>query len=169
LALFLRGRVPTLGLLSRIGIFVAGLTSWLVADGVLHLDRVDARPSSGSIVASYAFVDIGCLLFFFSFLGLLPRWVPKPLVYLGKISYGLYVFHMLSLSVSWRLFWLSESQRSSLQTTTWNGVVLGFHVVLILLVSMGMTLMCATLSYRCLERPFLRLKERFTFVRSRNV
>jgi len=169
LALFLRGRVPTLGLASRIWIFVAGLASWLVANGLFPLDRTDVSPSSSSIVASYAFVDIGCVLLFLSFLGLLPRWVPKPLVYLGKISYGLYVFHMLSLSVSWRLLWLSESQRPSLHTTTWNGVVLGARALLILLLSMGMTLMCATLSYRFLEQPFLKLKERFTFVRSRNV
>jgi peptidoglycan/LPS O-acetylase OafA/YrhL len=167
LALFLRGRVPTLGLASRIGMFVVGLASWLVADGVFHLDGVDVRPSPSSIVATYAFVDIGCLLFFFSFLGLLSRWVPKPLVYLGKISYGLYVFHMLSLTVSWRLFWLSESQRSSLQTTTLNVVALGARAVLILLVAMGMTVMCAALSYRFLERPFLSMKERFTFIRSR--
>jgi len=169
LALGLRGRVPTLGLASRVVIFIAGLACWLVAEGTFHFDRVDIRQSPGSIVASYAFVAVGCALFFFSFLGLLPRWVPKPLIYLGKISYGLYVFHMLCLSVSWRLFWLSESQRSSLQTTTWNGVVLGARAVLVLLVSMGMTVMCATLSYRFLERPFLKLKQGFTFVCSRNV
>jgi len=169
LALCLRGRVPALGLLSRIAIFVAGLTSWLIADGVLRLGGADARLSSGSIIAGYAFVAIGCLLFFVSFLGMLTRWVPKRLVYLGKISYGLYVFHMLALSVSWRLFWPAESQRSSLQATSWNGVVLGARAALILLVSMGMTVICAALSYRFLEQPFLSIKERFTFVRSRNV
>jgi peptidoglycan/LPS O-acetylase OafA/YrhL len=165
LALFLRGRAPTLGLSSRIGIFAAGLTSWLIADGMLRIDKANVSPSSGSIAAGYAFVATGCLLLFVSFLGLLPRWVPKPLVYLGKISYGLYVFHMLSLSVFWRLFWASESQRSSLQTG--SGIILGARAVLILLLSMGMTVMCATLSYRFLERPFLAMKERFTFVRSR--
>ena len=123
LALFLRGRAPTLGLSSRIGIFAAGLTSWLIADGMLRIDKANVSPSSGWIAAGYAFVATGCLLLFVSFLGLLPRWVPKPLVYLGKISYGLYVFHMLSLSVFWRLFWASESQRSSLQTG--SGIILG--------------------------------------------
>jgi len=169
LALYLRGHVPALGLASRIGIFVAGVASWLIADGVLRLGRADIRLSSGSILAGYAFVAMGCLLFFFSFLGALPRWVPQPLVYLGKISYGLYVFHMLSLNVSWRLFWPAESQKSSLQTTSWTGAVLGARAVLILLVSMGLTVICAALSYRFLERPFLSIKERFTFVRSRNV
>jgi peptidoglycan/LPS O-acetylase OafA/YrhL len=169
LALYLRGSVPSLGLASRMGVFVAGLTSWLIADSVLRLDRAEVSPSSSWVVTGYAFVALGCLLFFVSFVGLLPRWVPKPLVYLGKISYGLYVFHMLCLSVSWRLFWLSESQRSSLQTTGWDGVFLGGRVVLILLVAMGMTVLCAVLSYRFLERPFLSIKERFTFIRSRSV
>jgi peptidoglycan/LPS O-acetylase OafA/YrhL len=169
LALFLRGRVPTLKLGPRVGICAAGIASWLVADGVFHLSRVDVKPSAGSIVASYAFVAIGCILFFVSFLGLPPRWAPKPLVYLGKISYGLYVFHMLSLSASWKLFSLCDSQRSWLRTTSWDGLVLTSGFLLILLVSLGMTLMLAMLSYRFLERPFLSMKERFTFIRSRNV
>jgi peptidoglycan/LPS O-acetylase OafA/YrhL len=131
----------------------------------LRADAANISSSSGSIAAGYTFIATGCLLLFVSFLGLLPRWVPKPLVYLGKISYGLYVFHMLSLSVFWRLFWFSENQRSSLQTG--SGIILGARAVLILLLSLGMTVMCATLSYRFLERPFLAMKERFTFVRSR--
>lgn len=167
LALYLRGRVPTLSLTLRIATFTVGLASWLIADGLLRMDRADVRPSSGSIVAGYAFVAIGCLLFLISFLGMLPRWLPRPLVYLGKISYGLYVFHMLCLSVFWKLFWLPETQRSSLHTTAWNGGVLGARAVLILLVSLSMTVMCAALSYRFLEQPFLGIKERFTFVRSR--
>jgi peptidoglycan/LPS O-acetylase OafA/YrhL len=163
LALHLRGRVPTLGLAPRMGIFAVGFTAWLIADGVLRLHGTDA------IVAGYAFVAAGCLLFFVSFLGMLPRWLPKPLVYLGKISYGLYVFHMLCLSVSWKLFWVSERQRSLLHTTAWNGTVLVVRVVLILLVSMGLTVICASLSYRFLEQPFLNIKERFAFVRSRKI
>ena len=43
LALCLRGRVPALGLPSRIAIFVAGLTSWLIADGVLRLGGADVK------------------------------------------------------------------------------------------------------------------------------
>jgi peptidoglycan/LPS O-acetylase OafA/YrhL len=67
------------------------------------------------------------------------------LVYLGRISYGLYVVHLAvivvvgSLDLPW--FW---------------------RVPLILVLTFGL----AAASYRLLEAPFLRLKERFTYVRS---
>jgi peptidoglycan/LPS O-acetylase OafA/YrhL len=168
LALVLRGRVLTLRLWARIGVFVAGLTSWLIADGVFHIDDPGPRHSPGSIVIGYAFVGLGCLLFLASFLGLSPRLLPKTLVHFGKISYGLYVFHMLSLCVCWKLFWPAEAP-TSLPRTTAGAVLLGGRAVVILLVGMAMTIMLAELSYRFLERPFLRMKERFAFISSRAV
>jgi peptidoglycan/LPS O-acetylase OafA/YrhL len=165
LALALRGRALILRPAVRIGLFVAGLTSWLVADGVFQIDRT---MSTGpfSMVTGYACVAIGCTLLFGSFLGLSRRWLPKPLVYLGKVSYGLYVFHMLALNISWALFWPSEAQRSSL-ATSWAFVSLTARAGLVLIVGLGTTVALAALSYRFLERPFLNLKQRFTFIPSR--
>jgi peptidoglycan/LPS O-acetylase OafA/YrhL len=34
------------------------------------------------------------------------------------------------------------------------------------LISLGLTVLTASISYQCFERPFLRLKQRFTFVTS---
>lgn len=69
------------------------------------------------------------------------------LVYLGRISYGLYVFHEPVLAASplhhWELPWFVR-----------------------LPIAFGLTVAIAALSYRLLEQPFLRLKERFTYVRS---
>ncbi len=70
----------------------------------------------------------------------------RPLVFLGRISYGLYVFHAAALYVTERLF--HDVPRRA-----------GFGLAL--------TVALATLSYYALELPFLRLKERFTHVRSR--
>jgi peptidoglycan/LPS O-acetylase OafA/YrhL len=72
----------------------------------------------------------------------------RPLVYLGRISYGLYVFHVPVLAEAsplhdWQLPWFVR-----------------------LPIAFGLTVAIAALSYRFLEQPFLRLKERFTHVRS---
>jgi peptidoglycan/LPS O-acetylase OafA/YrhL len=68
------------------------------------------------------------------------------LVYLGRISYGLYVFHFPVI----------------------YGVREGFGLrwPLRLLLTLGLTVALAAYSYRFLEQPFLRLKQRFTYVRS---
>jgi peptidoglycan/LPS O-acetylase OafA/YrhL len=68
------------------------------------------------------------------------------LVYLGRISYGLYVYHFPAL-------WLAEH----LEVRWW-----AYHLPLVATLTLG----AAACSYRLLEQPFLRLKERFTYVRS---
>jgi peptidoglycan/LPS O-acetylase OafA/YrhL len=69
-----------------------------------------------------------------------------PLVFLGRISYGLYVFHAAALYVTERLFH-DVPRRAG--------------------VGLALTVAAAAVSYYVLEMPFLRLKERFTHVRSR--
>lgn len=68
------------------------------------------------------------------------------LVYLGRISFGLYIFHQAVA----------------------QGVLLHVDVPwpLRLGLSFALTLCLAAVSYVLLERPFLRLKARFTYVRS---
>ena len=70
------------------------------------------------------------------------------LVYLGRISYGLYVFHLFALALMAQLFVMP---------------VLGipFNFELRLAFSFLLTIMFAVVSYKVLELPFLRLKERF--------
>jgi peptidoglycan/LPS O-acetylase OafA/YrhL len=78
----------------------------------------------------------------------------RPLVYLGRISYGLYVYHELVLKLDDRLFpdyAVSVSQMAA----HW-------------LFGLGGTIVLAAASYRWIELPFLRLKrKRFTVVASR--
>jgi peptidoglycan/LPS O-acetylase OafA/YrhL len=76
----------------------------------------------------------------------------RAIVYLGKISYGLYVFHALSLYLVGRVI-----------PTTSNAV----FVLLRLVLALPLTVVAAALSYRYLEHPFLRLKEHFARVTSR--
>ena len=72
-----------------------------------------------------------------------------PIVYLGRISYGLYVLH--SFAIDGVRKWLDLPERAS--STAGVGFIL--------------TCGLAIVSYHGLERPFLRLKQRFTVVESR--
>ena len=75
------------------------------------------------------------------------------LVYLGRISYGLYVFHMLALMCS---DYLIPHFTASVK-----------RLVLRELIALMLTVALAAASYRWLETPFLKLKQRFTHVLSR--
>lgn len=74
-----------------------------------------------------------------------------PLRYFGKISYGIYVYHLVAIYVAVKVF-----QRLGVDNS-----------VLLFLVAVAVALATAALSYRILERPFLLLKERFTRIQSR--
>ncbi len=70
-----------------------------------------------------------------------------PLRYLGKISYGLYVYHF-------PVIWFSIRVRDF-------GVVDPFAKPVIALISFIGTLLVASISYKYLERPLLNLKDSF--------
>ena len=74
----------------------------------------------------------------------------EPLHYLGKISYGLYLLHPLAIVASIRLC----------IALGWTNDVVVYPTILVAAIGL------ATISYRFLEAPFLRLKSRFAFVAS---
>lgn len=74
--------------------------------------------------------------------------------YLGKISYGIYVIHPLVLYALGRLFYGRLAYDNAL------------HYVFVYVLCLGGTLLAAHLSYQFLEKPFLRLKQRFARVKS---
>ena len=82
----------------------------------------------------------------------------KILGYLGKISYGLYVFHFVGLELAYNITGPYVSTERLL-----------VYPATILLISLAITVAISMISYQFLERPFLRLKERFTFIRSRPI
>jgi peptidoglycan/LPS O-acetylase OafA/YrhL len=93
---------------------------------------------------------------------LLKRW----LIYLGKISYGLYVYHGFVISMTRYLdyelmtYWQSRLGSPPSIIAVWLLYIVG---------SFSLTVIVASCSYRWLEAPFLRLKRRFTTVASRPV
>lgn len=105
------------------------------------------KAGAGHLVATvlvFLVVAVACGGVLLAALSARGSWLGHPaLVYLGRISYGLYVFHVASLSLFNSLWW------------PWRG-----------LFGLGITILAAALSYRFLERPFLRLKDRLTYIRS---
>jgi len=78
-------------------------------------------------------------------------------VRMGKVSYGLYVYHFIAIGVVQQ--YLAGHFKGTLPVQ-WGTF---------LLVAFALTAALALTSYEVLERPFLKLKSRFTHVKSRPV
>ncbi len=144
---------PAWGAGFRAAMLCLGIALWLGASYFNTLSLTGIRPPS-CLVISYLLAGGGCVCLFLSCLGSPARWWPKQLLYLGKISYGLYVFHFLSLMMAHRLF-------------RGHGQQFPFSEPLKDLLALGFALGFAAVSYKYLEKPFLALKEKFAFVKSR--
>jgi peptidoglycan/LPS O-acetylase OafA/YrhL len=82
--------------------------------------------------------------------GLLGRVLSHPLpIYLGRISYGIYLYHPL---VKWAVFELASEDAAWLD-----------EPVLAFMVLVPLTLAAASLSWHCLEAPLVRLKSRLPY------
>ena len=70
--------------------------------------------------------------------------------WLGKISYGIYVYHLLFHGA---FLWITDRIAPGLSNNA--------HLCLLFLVALAGTLCIASLSFYTYESAFLRLKERF--------
>lgn len=120
----------------------AALVIWLGAPGISDVSEVIGYPVTGAV----------CLLLICAidrFMLAARALGSKPMRHLGKISYGIYVFHLFGLWLSDRI--VGEASAPYVR----------------LAVGILITLTLAEISYHLLERPFLLLKERFTVVHNR--
>lgn len=92
-----------------------------------------------ALCLAYFLLAVACCLFIVG-MQRLPTW--RPITYLGKISYGLYVFHIPAIALI--------------------GSRLGMFVSP--LVSLAVTVAAAALSYATFERPLLQLKRQFEVI-----
>jgi peptidoglycan/LPS O-acetylase OafA/YrhL len=88
-----------------------------------------------------------------AFLGLSWRQLPRWAVYLGRVSFGLYVFHGVAHDLSFYIF-------------PKTGDFHGSMFILRFFTAFGLTVAMATVSYRYIESPFLKLKKRHTIIES---
>jgi len=153
LSLKLRGGTPRWGIAVRLAVGLGAVVLWFIASYVFHIK--DPEPTSAIyLVAGYTAVEIGCVMFLLSVMGVAPKRLPRVLIYLGRISFGLYVFHGLGLEVASNL-----SHRLGASYSGFAQNVFGLAV----------TISLASLSYSFYEKPFLKLKKRMELVKSRPV
>jgi peptidoglycan/LPS O-acetylase OafA/YrhL len=156
LAATLDGRLPQLDAETRGRILAASLATLLVVAFGINVLKGPALALHQTL--GWSIGALGCAGIVIALLGAdspIARFLGSPpVVYLGRLSYGLYVFHELGL-----LFAKAMLPRDNRSAWTWIAQAgLGFVL----------TMALAAASYRWLEGPFLRLKERyFTRVRSR--
>ena len=144
LAVALRGRAPQIKSVVRMLLAGAALATFLLVAKYLSQDG----PTSVITYTATALASVTLLLAVLQtdarFLRLRAfSW----LVYLGRISYGLYVLHLLALALIPKVM------------IVYLGIPLSFGLRVLL--SFALTVLLAAVSYRWLEQPFLRLKKRF--------
>jgi peptidoglycan/LPS O-acetylase OafA/YrhL len=162
LAIFLKGKIPNWSILSRSIQFTVGMSCWFFAVYGLGVKSYDGHPTVFGAIIGWLLVLIGATLFFIATLGVSLKIVPKSLVYLGRISFGLYMFHSLIFHLifhNFRSYW--ENPLIKFQFSTTTIAIVG--TVLVFAITVGL----ASVSYRYFERPFLKLKERFAIINSR--
>ncbi|HEX4425951.1 MAG TPA: acyltransferase [Terriglobales bacterium] len=151
-AAVLRGGVPNFKLGTRLGMLIAGILPLaLVANywKIHEPEHLDWIPT----LAGFPLVAVSCTLIMLAVLGVKLR-MPQSLLYLGKISYGLYVYHALGNVLSNKLIPVHTAF---------------IQLALRPIAALGITLVLAAISYAVLESPFLKLKKRFAHVESRPV
>lgn len=141
-------------------IFLAGLFALV---GVCALPNVYAE--GWHLPLSYTLVGLGMTLIVHAVLNQKQSPVKRAFqnrvfTYLGKISYGLYVYSALGLL-------LGGLAVNRLLHIPKNAVL--YHPLGVMLVSLLITILLSILSYQLVEKNFLRLKKRFTVIESRPI
>jgi peptidoglycan/LPS O-acetylase OafA/YrhL len=142
----------------RAALLAAGVATMLIMSA--WCDPYWSPNSALTLFVGYPVVTLGCVAIFFAFLGMefnLAKPTTRALAYLGKISYGLYIWHMLGLELAKKVVmlhlpWLGEWADSS---------------IFITICALALTIAIAAASYRFLETPFLKLKSRYALIPSR--
>jgi peptidoglycan/LPS O-acetylase OafA/YrhL len=155
LCLFLHDRIPRPSVPLRLMNLVLAAGCWYTAIAVFHILGY-ASGGSFSLMAGYALAALGSCLILYAFLGINRKLLPGWAVYLGRISYGLYVFHMLAYQIAGAILPHQEAPGIAARLVK-NATAL------------GITILLASLSYHFFESPFLRMKKHFEIVKSRPV
>jgi peptidoglycan/LPS O-acetylase OafA/YrhL len=163
-SVYLNGKQPQSNIFTRLLMFILGVGCWMIASIVCEINA-DAPHLATMVqsVSGWILILIGVMLMFFSLLGISSKYLPNPLIYLGRISFGMYIVHITIYWIIYRIFkdeLVLVSDKMGL--ANWKNE-LGFVLAFMITVSF------ATLSYHFFEKPFLKLKNRFTLVPSREL
>ncbi|QNI32700.1 acyltransferase [Alloacidobacterium dinghuense] len=165
LALALNGGTPKIGHMARCASGCAGVGLWLLAAYATGIKRPGVQASCLQFCLGYELVASGCILLLLAALGAPRRRVPAWVIYLGKISFGLYVFHETAFLI------VDEVQKHSTNSVpsfaAWTSQHSALSLILNKALAFCVTVLLAMLSYHFWESPFLRLKQKITRVQSR--
>lgn len=158
LCLALRGRMPRIKGWQRLTVLAAGWCCLMLAGGglVFVTQRGDAPATGWFLMCEFALASLGSVLLILGFLGVNPKVLPAWVVYLGRISFGLYVFHGLAVEVVGRIFPPAGP----------HGVL---EYSLRIVLAFCLTVLAALASYRFFELPFLRLKQKHAIIESQPI
>jgi peptidoglycan/LPS O-acetylase OafA/YrhL len=113
-------------------------------------------PGSSALILGYGLVALGCCALLVAFLGIEKKALPSWAIYLGRISYGLYVFHWLAIYLVG--IPMHHHFADFKDALIFKGVL-----------PLALTILIASLSYRYFETPFLKLKKSHEVIESRPV
>jgi peptidoglycan/LPS O-acetylase OafA/YrhL len=104
LCLVLRGRLPDFAFWQRLMLLAGACFCWFYACYGLHTRFAGLEnPGSWPLIGGYALASLGCVLMLLAFLGISPRLLPGWAIFLGRISYGLYVYHRFAAYLTGKL------------------------------------------------------------------
>ncbi len=151
-AAVLHGGIPNFRLPTRIGMLVAGTIPLALVANYWKIHEPELLEWIPTL-AGFPVVAMSCTVIMLAVLGVQLR-MPRSLLYLGKISYGLYVYHALGNVLS--------------------NMLIPVHTAFLQLAlrpvaALAVTMLLASISYAVLETPFLKLKRRFAHIDSRPV
>jgi peptidoglycan/LPS O-acetylase OafA/YrhL len=148
ISICLHGRIPKLRWTTRITLIAAASAAFIWRGYYVRNDVYQSLGFVGTILG-FPLMVAACSAILFAFLGAPIR--SSLLEYLGKISYGLYVYHYGCIALVDRYLPRFDYR---------------FHFPLMLVLVFGSTILVSVVSYELFEKRFLRLKKHFTFIES---
>jgi peptidoglycan/LPS O-acetylase OafA/YrhL len=169
LCLALHGRVSRIAAWQRIVLLVFSFVCWFFACYGLHGRFASAgewNPGSWPLIFGYALATLGCVLLLVAFLGVSPKLLPQWAIYLGRISFGLYVYHQFAIYATDHLFigYISTFKYLPIVRS-----LAGPIYITNMILTLGLTILMAVLSYRYFETPFLKMKKRHSVIESQPI
>jgi peptidoglycan/LPS O-acetylase OafA/YrhL len=156
ISVVLKGRVPAFALLHRLGLFVCGLLCYFLADFLFYAACGTLNATVSHTVPGFGLASVGTVAIFLSALGARIPLRASFLIYFGKISFGLYIYHLVCIHLATYVATACFHAHRNLLLVVWGA-------------GLPLTILVSAASYRYFESPFLRLKEKFTVVHSRSV
>ena len=108
---------------------------------------------------------LGTVQLLIAFLGVNQRRLPNWAIYLGRVSFGLYVYHIFAIKL---VNLLPITHLVSIVTSIYLPrlfLIQALHIGL----ALGLTVLMAAFSYRYLETPFLKMKKRHAAIESQPI